>query len=362
MNSKLEFSKRRIKQMKYKLRSYKFKFVIFFTLFTCITILVIGLAALHYIKSGISLFSNAPNKQYLSIMADKLYLKYFISFLLLLLTISIISILAGLKLFKIISKSFVNRIEDITGLAKERIKNYSAIPQSEILRSYIQILKKDQDKLRQYEKVNAWKNGARLLIHEIKNPLTPLKLSTESLYLTAPKELEEEILCANESIKDIENILSSFKNLVNIEYETPYELNFTEFIEEYKKQIKTTYNNDIFISNLSGKTVIILSAESLLKMLFTNLIKNGMEANSTGFNIHLYEKDSYISIKFITKKGYIQDINRCFNFGFSQKGNDRGYGLFLCRQIADYLDIKLWAENYKKDVIFHIKIKKVNNE
>lgn len=345
--------------MRYKLGSYKFKFVIFFTLFTCITILIVGLAALHYIKSGLYQFSKAPNKQFLSIMADKLYLKYLISFLFLTVTIFIFSIVIGLKLFTIISKSFVNRIEEITGLAKERVKNYSTIPESEILKSYIEILKSDQEKLRQFEKVNAWKNGARLLLHEIKNPLTPLKLSTESLYISAPKEYEDEILCANKSIKDIENILNSFKSLVNIEYAPPYELNFVNFIKEFKKQIEVRYNNIILNSDFLSKTVTIISEANLLKMLLTNIINNGYEANPNSFSVYIFENDNDISIELITRNSYIKDIDRCFNFGFSQKGKDRGYGLFLCRQIADYLDIKLWAENKQKDVVFYIVIKKV---
>ena len=45
----------------------------------------------------------------------------------------------------------------------------------------IQILKEQQDKLLITERYEAWESVARKLAHEIKNPLTPIQLSIDSL-------------------------------------------------------------------------------------------------------------------------------------------------------------------------------------
>ncbi len=47
---------------------------------------------------------------------------------------------------------------------------------------YTDTLVKDFEIVKDYEKSAAWKDGARLLLHETKNPLTPLKLSAQNYY------------------------------------------------------------------------------------------------------------------------------------------------------------------------------------
>lgn len=336
----------------------KNKFILFFIIFIILISVILGFTGMYYIKAEVNLFVNAPNKEFVTIMADKLLLKSFVSFIGLILIITSISVLIGLYLFKLISNTFLRTVSDITGLAKVRVNKDEIKSETGLLKAYIDVLIEDQKKLEKFEKINSWKEGARLLIHEIKNPMTPLKLSLESMVFNDIPEYEDDLNSAIASTKDIEHILRSFKDLVNIEYGRPEKLSFRDFFEEYRSQILKTYPDLEIVDNTESSPIYINSEHNLLKMIINNLIINGMEANPDEFNVVINSNASEVSLKFLTPGRVINDIERCFVMGFSGKGTDRGYGLFLCKQISDYLDINIEAANLNNDVIFNLKIKK----
>jgi len=192
---------------------------------------------------------------------------------------------------------------------------------------------------------------------EIKNPLTPLKLSLESLSLLENKETEDDIKSALISLKDIENILINFKDLVNIEYKPLNNFDFINFYNELNLQLSKSYEEFAINCSFNSLSIIINSEANLLKMLILNLVNNGLEANSDGFRMLIEEKSQSLEISFITENCKILDIDRCFILGFSQKGKNRGYGLFLCKKISEYLDIAISGENISNNVVFTLRIK-----
>lgn len=336
----------------------KNKFILFFIVFIILISVIFGLTGFLYVREEVRLFVNAPNKEFVSIMADKLLFKSFVSFIGLILIITSVSVIIGLYLFKLISNSFLKSVSDITGLAKVRVNKGEVKSETDLLKAYIDVLIEDQKKLEKFEKINSWKEGARLLIHEVKNPLTPLKLSLESMIFNNIPEFEDDLNSAIASTKDIEHILRSFKDLVNIEYGRPEKLSFRDLLSEYTGQISRTYPNLVIDDKTDSGQIYINSDQNLLKMVINNLIVNGMEANSENFNVVINSDDKEVCLEFITPDRAITDIDRCFVMGFSGKGTDRGYGLFLCKQISDYLDINIEAVNLNNDVIFYLKIKK----
>ncbi len=336
----------------------KHRFVLFFTTFIILITSFIGYIGYYFINAEIDLFINAPNKEFITIMADKLLLKSLVSFISLIFIVTIISLVIGLILFKLISNSFLNSVQKITGLAGDRIQNKDKKSDIELLKMYIDLVIDDQTKLKEFEKVNSWKEGARLLIHEIKNPLTPLKLSLENLMIKNIDEYEDDLTPALASTKDIENILNNFKDLVNINYQPLGKVDFFNFCNELESQFALLHPTLTIKKDFYSKNVTIYSETNLLKIIITNLINNGIEANPTGFSTIFEEDDKYIILIFLTKDSYIDNIDRCFIIGHSHKGSNRGYGLFLCKMIADYLDIKIITENRDKNVVFTLRINK----
>lgn len=311
-------------------------------------------------NNSFTILKNCSTPSLIPIMAERMYSRFLMGFSVVSTLIIIVAVPVGLFLSKTISDPYLKVIKDLINIGRKRlsIDDNKEIAGNDIetLRTYSEVLMDDFIKIKEYEKVHAWKEGARMLIHEIKNPLTPLKLSAQKLYIndtlsTKDKNDLNRILTAS---TDIENILRCFKELVNINFAPKEFFNLHEFIIEMQE-----VNKYLKIVNLSEiKSSIINSEKSLLKMLFINLINNGIEANKDEFYIEIDNYDKDITIKFITPNRKIEDTSRVFKLGYSSKGNQRGFGLFLCRKISEYLELHLKCNNSDEGVEFKIQFTK----
>ena len=84
-------------------------------------------------------------------------------------------------------------------------------------------MKEQQDKLLITERYEAWETVARKLAHEIKNPLTPIQLSIDSLRMkyknkltNQGQEFEKYLETINRQIKDIEKLVNEFSNFARM--------------------------------------------------------------------------------------------------------------------------------------------------
>ena len=94
---------------------------------------------------------------------------------------------------------------------------------NENFNSMIERLKEQQDKLLATERYEAWESVARKLAHEIKNPLTPIQLSIDSLrekykdkFLKEKDDFEKYLETINRQIKDIEKLVNEFSNFARM--------------------------------------------------------------------------------------------------------------------------------------------------
>ena len=102
----------------------------------------------------------------------------------------------------------------------------------------IERLKEQQDKLLINERYEAWESVARKFAHEIKNPLTPIQLSIDSLRekykekLTDEKDFEKYLETINRQIKDIENLVNEFSNFARMPRPILKKINIIELINK----------------------------------------------------------------------------------------------------------------------------------
>ena len=165
----------------------KKRFILFFVLYLLIETLIITVISIHFLHESFTILSGVENKAFVSIMADRILEKMIVTFVFIIIIVIIVSIPLGIFLAKLFSKTYINIFKDLTDAARERLKPDININIGDneriLLQKYISVLISDQAKLRDYEKVISWKDGARLLMHELKNPLTPLKLAAQSLLI-----------------------------------------------------------------------------------------------------------------------------------------------------------------------------------
>ena len=187
------------------------------------------------------------------------------------------------------------------------------------------------------EKNNAIADLARKISHEIKNPLTPMLLSTEFI---ESQLKDEELINSIKSIKRqiflIQNLVNEFSTYARLPKANITKLNLSEiclvYIEEYKRNYdKITINHNI------EENLIVNFDHSYLDIIFNNLFKNSIEAlvstNDPAIDIILKKIDNYLILTFFDNgPGFDGDINDLIKPYFSTK-NSSGLGLSLINKI-----------------------------
>ena len=212
------------------------------------------------------------------------------------------------------------------------------------------------------EKNNAIADLARKISHEIKNPLTPMLLSTE--FIESQLE-DEELINSIKSIKRqiflIQNLVNEFSTYARLPKANITKLNLSEiclvYIEEYKRnydKIEINYNieDNLFVN----------FDHSYLDIIFNNLFKNSIEAlistNNPTIEISLKKIDKKLILTFFDNgPGYDGDIDDLIKPYFSTK-NSSGLGLSLINKIITDNSYKMNIttnsySGFKIEIIFY---------
>ncbi len=187
------------------------------------------------------------------------------------------------------------------------------------------------------EKNNAIADLARKISHEIKNPLTPMLLSTEFI---ESQLKDEELINSIKSIKRqiflIQNLVNEFSTYARLPKANITKLNLSEICLVYIEEYKRNYDKIIINHNIE-ENLFVNFDHSYLDIIFNNLFKNSIEAlasiNNPAIDISLKKIDnSLILIFFDNGPGFDGDINDLIKPYFSTK-NSSGLGLSLINKI-----------------------------
>ncbi|TAL42116.1 MAG: HAMP domain-containing histidine kinase, partial [Chitinophagaceae bacterium] len=206
------------------------------------------------------------------------------------------------------------------------------------------------------EREGAWREMARQVAHEIKNPLTPMKLSIQYLQKSIDNNAGNvKELMANVSKTLIEQIdhlskiafdFSQFANIGNTNIET-FDIN--EVIRSLGDLYKVNNEIELVLNTLPEK-VMVKADKTQMNRLFTNLIQNAIEAceGKEKCRIELDEirPDGWIRISIKDNGEGIPAAmqSKIFVPNFTTKSSGTGLGLAMCKGIAEQAGGKIWFE------------------
>lgn len=196
------------------------------------------------------------------------------------------------------------------------------------------------------ERESAWQEMAKQIAHEIKNPLTPMKLSMQFLQRSiergAPdiKELGAKVSATLvEQIDHLSNIAGEFSRFANIENANPEIFNLNDAM----RSVKQLYEGDdriLFEWTLAPYPVMICADKTHVNRILTNLILNGIQAVAPGLtpfikvNETIFENAAEISIS-DNGTGISEDMRlKIFTPNFTTKSSGTGLGLAMCLRMA----------------------------
>ncbi|MBP7901241.1 MAG: HAMP domain-containing protein [Spirochaetes bacterium] len=204
-------------------------------------------------------------------------------------------------------------------------------------------LKETREKTAQIERLKAWNQVSRRLIHEIKNPLTPIRLSAERMKRKLDDEnadIKRIVSSASETIIEevdaLQHIMKEFTDYARLPEADPKMNDLNELILSCVKFYEG-HEKIRFVLELDEKLQQFSFDKHLLRQAFINLIKNSIEAMdysgtiviATGIyqdNIKIFFKDTGCGID----ENLIANI---FEPTFTRKIGGSGLGLAIVKKI-----------------------------
>jgi two-component system, NtrC family, nitrogen regulation sensor histidine kinase NtrY len=197
------------------------------------------------------------------------------------------------------------------------------------------------------EREGAWREMARQIAHEIKNPLTPMKLSLQYLQknidnqnvdiATLTKKVSNTLVDQIDHLNNIASDFSSFANIGNPKQET---INLSSEINQviYLLQHEPLANIE-FINNANDTN--INADKTQINRLFTNIIKNALqaydetEAKPVTVQLSTNDTKAIITISDHAKGIPIHLQDKIFTPNFTTKSSGTGLGLAICKGIVE---------------------------
>ncbi len=187
-------------------------------------------------------------------------------------------------------------------------------------------LKKSQAELADIERETAWKEFARQVAHEIKNPLTPMKLSVQQLSAAhkdkSPKfneifeKVTQTLINQIETLKNIATEFSSFARMPKMNVE---KINLNTALNN-AVNLFTEENVKIIIHNNITNADVVADLDQITRVLI-NLIRNSIQADASVITFTLLQAENHNELRVEDNgHGIVEELKeRVFENNFTTK-------------------------------------------
>ena len=252
----------------------------------------------------------------------------------------------------------------------------------QLVESYNNLIEELDTKTKQLiksEKEGAWKKMAKQIAHEIKNPLTPMRLSVQYLEKSFKDgkgrdlysdEWEEKLMSFSKTmiqqIDTLARIASAFSDFASLNAQN---LEKTSLIKEVERVVTLFKNNNVTLvsSIVSEQPIYVMIDRSHLTRVLNNLINNSLQAqrdnNPVSVSIEIAKTPHNCLVKVIDNgTGIPEKIqNRIFEPNFTTKSSGTGLGLAMVKKIVDDFKGGITYKTSSKGTVFEISIPIYNN-
>ena len=233
-------------------------------------------------------------------------------------------------------------------------------------------LEQSATKLAQSEREEAWREMAKQVAHEIKNPLTPMRLTVQSFqrkFDANDPDLKQKLKDYSETliqqIDTMSSVASAFSNFASMPAQQNETLNVVEVVE----LALDIFNEDYIVFESLEKEIISKMDRTQLIRIITNLVKNAIQA----IPLEKTEKKIVVTVKRVVNDVQISvkdngigiekfNIDRIFEPKFTTKNSGMGLGLGIIKNIIEnYKGTITFETQYGKGTTFTVSLPIINS-
>lgn len=231
----------------------------------------------------------------------------------------------------------------------------------ELVKQYNRMVDEIEDsagKLANSEREYAWREMAKQIAHEIKNPLTPMKLNVQQLLKSwkdkAPgfdTRIENFTNNQIEYIDNLSTIATAFSSFAKMPGSNPSEVNLIDQLNTTLQLFKGT-DNVVFNVKWPHESKIIIQADKEhLNGVFSNLFKNGIQSIPSGreglINVDLDVRGNRVVVAISDNgTGIPEELHsKMFTPNFTTKSSGMGLGLSIVRKYLESSGGTIWFES-----------------
>jgi two-component system nitrogen regulation sensor histidine kinase NtrY len=237
-------------------------------------------------------------------------------------------------------------------------------------------LSQSAELLAKSERESAWREMAKQVAHEIKNPLTPMKLSVQHLlrvWKNNDPDIESKIerftQTIIEQIDTLSAIATEFSNFAQMPKAHVEKVDLHHLLRSVFSLFQEHENITIlFNSEFMDEAYIMADKEQMIRV-FNNLIKNSIQAIPEDIEGEISvglkkDEDFYIVSIADNGSGIAEDvINKIFMPNFTTKTTGMGLGLAMVKSIIESVGGKITFETeLNKGTVFYVSLQCLDSE
>jgi len=212
--------------------------------------------------------------------------------------------------------------------------------------------------LAESERESAWREMAKQIAHEIKNPLTPMKLSVQLLQRSwkdnkedFSKRLENVSLTLIEQIDTLSSIASEFSAFAKMPKPQDEEVDISAKLRTVIQLFENTKDVTLNTNFHGNDSVKIIADKEQLSRVFINILKNGIQSIPEGvkgtifIEVTTYGNNVKVTIE-DNGSGISDDKkDKLFKPSFTTKTKGMGMGLAIVKNIINNANGEIWFES-----------------
>jgi two-component system nitrogen regulation sensor histidine kinase NtrY len=226
----------------------------------------------------------------------------------------------------------------------------------------------DLTELEKAQRMAAWREVARRIAHEVKNPLTPIKLSAQRLKRKYSNRLNEPVFeeCTQMIIDHVDlirNLVNEFATFARFPTAIPAPCDLLSIIRETVALYKEGHEHIVFDTIITDDSLLLNIDRQQIKQAMINLVDNAVAAiKEHGTIVIKVEHDfalKVVRIEVADDGAGIseEDKARLFEPNFSTKKTGSGIGLTIVNTIiADHKGVIRVEDNYPRGAKFIIEL------